>query len=165
MTASFDRFIDGSDPSLVVVTAAVDGEQAGCLVGFHSQASIEPELYAVWLSRANRTMEVASRAERLAVHYLEHDQLWIAEHFGSLTGDEVDKFAGVDWAPGPHGLPLIDACPHHLVLERVELLDVGSADHVCWLGRVDTAVVDHGVGKPFRLADASELSPGHEADG
>ncbi len=83
------------DPPMVVVTTAVAGERAGCLVGFHSQSSIDPPRYDVWLSKANHTYRVALRSTHLAVHLLTADDLAVAEHFGTLTGDEVDKFADV----------------------------------------------------------------------
>jgi len=150
------------DAPLVVVTTQVGGERGGCLVGFHTQASIEPELYAVWLSRANRTTALALEAEHLAVHFLARDQKSVAEHWGSLTGDETDKFATVEWERGPHDLPLLRACPDRMLLERVEVMDLAQADHLCWLGRVESARPEHG--EPLRLEDADDVRPGHEAD-
>ena len=150
------------DAPLVVVTTQVDGERGGCLVVFHTQASIEPELYAVWLSRANRTTALATNADHLAVHFLTRDQKDVAEHWGSLTGDETDKFAGVEWFEGPHDLPLLTACPDRIVLERVEVMDMPEADHLCWMGRVESARPDHD--EPLRLSDVDDITPGHEAD-
>jgi flavin reductase (DIM6/NTAB) family NADH-FMN oxidoreductase RutF len=150
------------DAPLVVVTTRVGGRRAGCLVGFHTQASMQPEVYAVWLSRANRTTALAIDADHLAVHYLTSDQLDVAEHWGSLTGDEVDKFATAEWDPGPYGLPLLRACPDRMVLKRVEVIDVPEADHLCWLGTVELARPHHG--EALRLGDVEDLVPGHEAD-
>ena len=36
------------------VTTATDGAQAGCLVGFSTQCSIEPPRFGVWLSKLNQ---------------------------------------------------------------------------------------------------------------
>ena len=58
------------DAPLVVVTAASGDQRAGCVVGFHSQCSIEPPRYAVWLSKANRTYRVALFATHVALHVL-----------------------------------------------------------------------------------------------
>jgi flavin reductase (DIM6/NTAB) family NADH-FMN oxidoreductase RutF len=55
------------DTPLIVVTAAGGDEQAGCLVGFHCQSSIEPVRYCVWLSKANHTYRVALRSTHLAI--------------------------------------------------------------------------------------------------
>src|SRR4051812_8759083 len=102
-----DAFIDRLDPEMCVVTAATDGDRAGCLVGFASQCSIEPVRYVVWLSKANRTYRVARTASRLAVHLLTREQRGLAELFGGETGDRTDKFARVRWreeAGGAAGL-------------------------------------------------------------
>jgi flavin reductase (DIM6/NTAB) family NADH-FMN oxidoreductase RutF len=163
-TDAFDTFIARNDPPLIIATTSAGNDKGGCLVGFHAQASIEPELYAVWLSRANRTTELARQSNHLVVHYLQRDQIDIAAHFGSLTGDKTDKFATIPWTLGPHGLPLITECPNYLILHRTTLVDESDADHLCWLGRVETAHVSEQIGRPFRLADATPLTPGHEAD-
>ena len=57
---AFDVILASLDSPLVVVTAgadseALEGERAGCLVGFHSQSSVSPERFSVWLSKANHT--------------------------------------------------------------------------------------------------------------
>jgi flavin reductase (DIM6/NTAB) family NADH-FMN oxidoreductase RutF len=147
---------------MVVVTTVADNERAGCLVGFHSQSSIDPPRYAVWLSKANHTYGVARRAEMFAVHYLAERDHELARHFGGLTGDEVDKFAGVAVTDGPDGLPVLDDCAHRIIGRRVTFVDEGG-DHAC----VTLEPIEvHGDGRfsPFRLSDASSIDPGHPAD-
>ncbi|MDQ6820254.1 MAG: oxidoreductase, partial [Actinomycetota bacterium] len=39
---SFSELVSQLDYSMLVVTTALDGQQAGCLVGFASQVSIHP---------------------------------------------------------------------------------------------------------------------------
>src|SRR5699024_11830417 len=55
MSTDLDALLGSADPPLIVVTTAAEGERAGCLVGFHSQASIGPQRYCFWLSKANHT--------------------------------------------------------------------------------------------------------------
>jgi len=150
------------DNPMAIVTTAVAGERAGCLIGFHAQSAIDPERYAVWLSKANHTYRVALRSTHLAVHFLTQDDLDIAEHFGTLTGEDVDKFEGVAFRSGVDGVPLLEACPQRLVVRRVALLDEGG-DHVC----VTTQCIDAQTTGPFtplRLSQVDHLVPGHEAD-
>ena len=163
-TDPFDALMSSHDPAMAVVTTAGDGQIGGCLVGFHGQASIEPHRYAVWLSKANHTYALALRATHLAVHLLADDTggRALASHFGGLTGDEVDKFAGIEHAPGPGGVPLLAALPNRMVLRRVVLLDDGG-DHVCATGEpVDAATT--GPFRALRLAAVRDLTPGHPAD-
>lgn len=100
-----DPFTDVIDGPMYVVTTAADEEQAGCLVGFASQCSIDPARYMVWLSKANHTFGVARRATHLTVHVLRREQRELARWFGSETGDRVDKFERVSWRPSEAGDP------------------------------------------------------------
>lgn len=150
------------DPAMSVVTTAAGGEQAGCLVGFQAQCSIDPPRYVVWLSKANHTYRVGLRASHVAVHLLTEDDLDVAERFGTLSGDDVDKFDGLDWAPGPGGAPVLARCPHRLVGRKVALLDEGS-DHVCIVVE-PVEVVSEGPFAPLRLSAVAHLDPGHEAE-
>ncbi|MGV9269096.1 flavin reductase family protein [Kitasatospora sp. NPDC003701] len=103
----FDAFVALLDYPVHVVTAAVGEERAGCLVGFAGQCSIRPLRFAVWISKANHTHGVASRAGVLVVHLLPRRRHDLAELFGGRSGDEVDKFAAVPWTPGPGGAPVL----------------------------------------------------------
>ncbi|HWU22064.1 MAG TPA: flavin reductase, partial [Nocardioides sp.] len=127
---SFAAVVAAADPAMVVVTTAADGELAGCLVGFHGQSSMEPQHYTVWLSKANHTYRVALRSTHHAVHFLAAGDLELAEAFGTRSGEDVDKFADLPFETGPHGVPLVEALPRRIVLERIALLDDGG-DHVC----------------------------------
>ena len=111
----FSDLVASMDSAMVVVTVATEDERDGCLVGFHSQASIEPPIYAVWLSTANRTWRLAGQADHLAVHLLDEDQHDLAELFGGETGDDVDKLSRVEWEPGVAGVPLLAGCANRFV--------------------------------------------------
>ena len=150
------------DPPLVVVTTVAEDERAGCLVGFHAQSSIDPERYCLWLSKANHTYRVALRASHFAVHFLTVADLALAERFGTRSGEDTDKFAGLTVTVDAHGVPLLDACPHRITLERIAMLDDG-ADHVCLTTRVLDAATT-GQFTPLRVSDAAHLEPGHDSE-
>jgi flavin reductase (DIM6/NTAB) family NADH-FMN oxidoreductase RutF len=162
MNEALPNLMESADSALVVVTTTAEDERAGCVVAFHSQSSIEPERYSVWLSKANHTYQVSLRAEHLAVHFLGEHDLELARRFGTKSEDEVDKFADLDWSPGPGGVPLIDDLPHRLVFRRTSILDDGG-DHVCVTGEV-LAVDGEGGFTPLRLSDAADWEPGHEPE-
>src|SRR5579872_3077759 len=130
MNDSFARIVASTDPALIIVTAAVGEERAGCLVEFHSQSSMEPPRYCVWLSKANYTYRVALHTTHLAVHFLASADLPLAELFGTRSGDEVDKFAGLEVNQGAGRAPVLGQCPNRMVVRRTALLDEGG-DHVC----------------------------------
>ena len=108
----FDQLAARVDSPTHIVTAAADGEQDGCLVGFATQCSIDPVRFVVCFSKANRTFKIASGAQTLVVHVLhEHDHA-LASLFGeeTETDEDVDKFESCDWTPGPGGVPVLDGC-------------------------------------------------------
>ena len=156
---NFAKLIAGLDPPMAVVTTASDREQAGCLIGFHAQSSIEPERYVVWLSKANHTYRVGLRAAHFAVHFLTAEDLALAERFGTLTGEDTDKFAGMDVDPDQNGVPRLSVCQNWMSLDRLAILDDGG-DHVCLTTRICSAHTD-GDFAPLRLASAAHLDPGH----
>ncbi|MEU2060432.1 flavin reductase family protein [Streptomyces sp. NPDC013455] len=146
---------------MCVVTAVAGGERAGCLVGFASQCSIQPPRFAVWLSKANRTYRVARNARCLAVHLLTRDQRGLAEHFGGETGDEVDKFAPLDWWEGHGGTAVLADTAAWCVGTVLHRIDGG--DHVGFV----LDLVEWGPGRDgplLRLPDATAIEAGHPVD-
>jgi flavin reductase (DIM6/NTAB) family NADH-FMN oxidoreductase RutF len=159
---AFDSLMASVDGPMVIVTTAVAGERAGCLVGFHAQSAIDPQRYCLWLSKANHTYRVALRSTYLAVHFLTGDDLDLAEQFGTLTGEDVDKFEGIATTAGADGVPLLDRVPHRMLVKRVALLDEGG-DHVCLSAECLEAETS-GRFQPLRLSQVDQLTPGHESD-
>ncbi|MDT0612622.1 flavin reductase family protein [Streptomyces lancefieldiae] len=161
--AAMDVFVGRLDPEMCVVTAAADGERAGCLVGFSSQCSLEPVRFVVWLSEVNRTYRVARSAEFLAVHLLARDRRETAEVFGGQTGDRVDKFRQVRWREGYGGAAVLEDAEAWFVGRVVSRADGG--DHVGFvLDPVEWGGRDPSGGPLLRLADARAIEPGHPVD-
>jgi len=155
----FDTLMASVDPPLIVLTTSAENQWAGCLIGFHAQSSITPHRYSVWLSKANHTYRVGLRAEHFAVHFLTAEDLALAERFGTLTGEDTDKFAGMDVDPDQNGVPRLTACQNRMTLDRIAILDDGG-DHVCLTTRLSSAHTD-GHFAPLRLSNAAHLDPGH----
>jgi flavin reductase (DIM6/NTAB) family NADH-FMN oxidoreductase RutF len=159
MKDQFVTLMGGVNPAMIIVTTATGTERGGCLVGFHSQSSIEPERYAIWLSKANYTYRIALRATHFGVHFLTSEDIELAELFGAETGDDIDKFERTPYTPAAGGVPVIDACAHWLVVQKVALLDEGG-DHVCISTQPVAGHADGGY-EPLRLSSVRHLQPGH----
>lgn len=158
-TDEFDTFVEGLDYPMFVVTTAHEGDRAGCLVGFATQASIDPPRMLVCLSTTNHTYQIARKAAALGVHILEPEQRGLAALFGAETGDDVDKFARCRWTPGAAGAPLLDDCPRRFAGRVLEQYPFG--DHVGFLlDPTDLHVNDTGPGVSFKQVE--DIAPGHQ---
>ncbi|HVX68711.1 MAG TPA: flavin reductase family protein [Mycobacteriales bacterium] len=158
--ATFEQLVGGLDTPMYVVTAAAAGERAGCLVGFATQASIDPQRLLVLLSKANDTYRVALQADVLGLHFLGADNVDLAQLFGEESGDWTDKFARCRWQDGPSDVPVISGVRGWIAGRVLERIDAG--DHVAHL--LDP--IDAGVGddsEPLTLRQVSDLDPGHPA--
>lgn len=155
-----DLLRHANQPTVIVTTRDLDGNRAGCLVGFASQCGIDPPLYALWLSVQNHTFTVASRSTHLAVHVLARHQRALAVLFGSLTDHSHDKFAHCDWTDGPFGLPILADAAGWFAgpARRVP----SSGDHVLF---VVSPQVTHGRldAQPLSFQDVTDLSAGNPA--
>lgn len=160
MSEAFDEFVDALDYPVFVVTTCADDDLAGCLVGFATQASIDPPTFLVGLSTDNHTYVVAQRATHLAVHTLSRDQRELARLFGSETGDTVNKFAQCRWHRGPEGLPILDDACAWFAGTIIDRFSMG--DHVGHLLRPAAGDAADGAADLMSFANVRALQPGHE---
>jgi flavin reductase (DIM6/NTAB) family NADH-FMN oxidoreductase RutF len=158
---SFERLVGTLDYPMYIVTAAAGGERDGCLVGFATQASIDPARFLVCLSDKNRTYRVARDAEALGVHLLAADQEELAELFGGETGDEVDKLDRVAWRPGPGGAPVLEDCANWFAGRVLERIPFG--DHVGFLLEPVEAHAGDPDQEQLTFHRARRIDPGHDA--
>ena len=158
-TDRFDALMASlAEPMFIVTTSADDGERSGCLVGFATQCSIDPPRFLACLSDTNHTARVAARAVVLAVHVVPAGRHDLAEHFGGTSGDDLDKFADVDWRPGPGGVPLLEACPDRFVGRILERIGLG--DHTGYL-LAPLQATARGGGEAVTLPEVTDITPGH----
>jgi flavin reductase (DIM6/NTAB) family NADH-FMN oxidoreductase RutF len=157
----FHRIVAHLEYPMFVLTVADGAERSGCLVGFVTQCSIDPPRFLVCVSKPNHTFAVAERSDVFVVHALHERDVAIAKWFGEVTGDDVDKFATVDWEPGPDGVPVLrgldwlagrvrgryDGGDH--VVFVLDVLDLGRAE------RVDEPLLGY--------QSTRDFAPGHPA--
>jgi flavin reductase (DIM6/NTAB) family NADH-FMN oxidoreductase RutF len=157
-TTSFAELVAQLDYAMFIVTTATPAERSGCLVGFATQASIHPPRFLVGLSDKNRTFRVACDAEVLVVHCVTEDAGELAELFGGETGDDIDKFAHVQWRPGPGGAPVLAALDNWFAGRIVERIPFG--DHC---GFLLEPIEGEAGGSPDSLTfhRARRIDPGH----
>lgn len=156
--AALAEILTSSSHPMTVVTARTGDRRAGCLVGLHTQCSIDPMRYLVCLSRLNRTYRIASDATVLAVHHLAEDQIGLARLFGHETSDEVDKFARCRWQDGPEGAIVLTSVANRWVGRIEDIFDLG--DHRGFVLR-PIAAVSGGPFRRFGSEDVATMDAGH----
>jgi flavin reductase (DIM6/NTAB) family NADH-FMN oxidoreductase RutF len=126
------QFVTG----VTVVTAMDDGKPRGLAVNAFSSVSLDPPTVMVAVQRTSSTHECLFRAQHLAINILSTDQLDVVGVFATKT---EDKFAGLDWEPGPYGSPLINRSGAQMEVEIRERLQAST--HTLFVCRVVHATV------------------------
>ena len=161
---AFTRTCESLDFPMTIVTAFDGRERSGCLVGFHTQCSIEPRRWLVCISNANHTARIAAGAEWLAVHLLRADQHALAQLFGGVTGDALEpheKFESCAWREGPHGTPILAGCDW-IAGRIIERFDRGG-DHVAHVIEVTESAQEHAPAPQLGSMSVRDIQPGHPA--
>ena len=146
-------------PMFIVTARAADGEPLGCLVGFTTQASIDPPRFLACLSHKNRTFRRGRDSATLGVHAVPADADDLAQLFGGETADETDKFARTPWHEGPEGVPVLDRCENWFAGRVLARWDAG--DHDAFL--LEPIAGSAGDQAEFTFHRAKRIDPGHEA--
>jgi flavin reductase (DIM6/NTAB) family NADH-FMN oxidoreductase RutF len=145
---------------MMIVTACDGRERSGCLVGFTTQASMHPPRFLVMLSKANHTYGVARESVALVVHVLHEGDEELAERFGELSGDDVDKFEGLEVVDGPGGAPVLVGLDWFA--GRV-LRSIDCGDHVGFLLAPHDGSAQRAGEAQYGLQQAMDMEPGHPA--
>jgi len=152
------ELLGGLDRPLWILTVAAAGERSGCLMGFATQASLDPARFLACVSRDNHTFGVAETAEHVAVHACpDEPDLVLARLFGEETGDDIDKFARCDWRNGPEAQPVLLGVPAWFVGRVLDRLDLG--DHVGLL--LQPVAVEGTLDGILTFARAQDLDAAH----
>jgi flavin reductase (DIM6/NTAB) family NADH-FMN oxidoreductase RutF len=126
------QFITG----VTVVAALDDGTPRGLAVNAFASISLEPPTVMVAVQHTSSTHDCLFRAGHLAINILSTDQLDVVGRFATKSDD---KFAGMEWEPGPFGSPLIARSSAVMEVEIRERLR--STTHTVFMCRVVHAEV------------------------
>jgi 3-hydroxy-9,10-secoandrosta-1,3,5(10)-triene-9,17-dione monooxygenase reductase component len=126
--AVLSRFAAG----VTVVTARSGDEIGGMTVSAFSSVAVEPPLVLVCLTVDRPTTTLITESGWYAVNVLAAGQEGISDRFAYV--DAAERFAGVDWEPGPHGLPLLAGTLAQLECRVVD--EVAAGDHLVLIGEV-----------------------------
>ena len=129
----------GHFPSGVVAITGrdADGRPAGMAVSSFTSVSLDPPLVAFLPGKTSSTFPSLARRGTFCANVLAAGQEDLCR---ALSVSGGDKFAGVDWRPGPHGDPVLDGAVAWIACTIEAVHDAG--DHHLVLGRVDDLAAD-----------------------
>ncbi len=125
----------------VAVATVLDkqGTPHGMTVNSFSSVSISPPLVLFCVAHTARMLEHFRAQKHLAINILREEQRALSTHFARAGHD---GFTGVEWEPGPNGVPLI---PDALAVIECELhRTIAAGDHDIVIAEVVHTTVREG---------------------
>ena len=149
LRAAFGAFMTGVT---VVTTVAPDGAPIGFTANSFTSVSLDPPLILVCVALTSQNIGIFREAKGYAVNILAEGQESISRRF---AGPVSDRFAGVDWAIGPAGAPVLGGVCGWFDCTMHNQVDAG--DHMIMIGEVRgfdhtrRAALGYAAGGYFRL--------------
>lgn len=116
----------------VVCTRDASGKPVGLTVNSFNSVSLDPPLIVWSLVQHSPLRPALEGCSHFSVNVLSHDQEWLSRQFAARN---IERFAGVVFADGAGGAPLIEGCCAWFECRNQARYPGG--DHVVFLGRVE----------------------------
>lgn len=151
---AFGTFMTGVT---VVTSHDSDGNPLGFTANSFSSVSLDPPLILVCMANSSKNYDALTQANGFAVNILAEDQKEISNTFARPSDD---RFAQVDWQPGPQGSPVLAGvsawfdCTMHKTVE--------AGDHVILIGKVEA--FDANTAPGLGYARGAYVTPAAEAE-
>lgn len=115
----------------VVTMLRSDGRPVGITINSFASVSLSPPVILWSIARSTPSYSVFVNATHFTANFLAEDQKALSTKFSRPS---EDKFAGVEWASGLHGAPILAGCTAYIECSLRERIMVG--DHDILLGDV-----------------------------
>jgi flavin reductase (DIM6/NTAB) family NADH-FMN oxidoreductase RutF len=137
-----------------VISAAYSGRSDAFTAAWVMQVSFDPLLVAVSVNPGNATWPLIRDGRRFVISVLGSGQTDLARHFGTTTGRDGDKFAGVATVPTGDGQAIASAvawfgCTVHEI--------VAAGDHIIVLARVMNGALLNPSAVPLRYDETGNM--------
>lgn len=140
---------------LYVVGVSAGDRRDGFTAAWVMQASFDPLLLALSINSSNASYELLHAGGGFTVNVLKQGQLELARRFGTRSGRDEDKLAGIRWRPGRSGAPILEEALAYFDCELSGRHRAG--DHELVLGRVVAGkIIDPGAA-PLTYADTGDM--------
>ena len=138
-----------------VVGAAHNERHDAFTAAWVMQASFSPLLLVLSINPRHASYPLVKESGAFTVNVLKQGQLELARQFGTRSGWNHDKLAGIRWHPGRRGSPILDETLAYFDCEVAGHLP--SGDHELLLGRVvDGRIIDRDA-VPMAYPDTGDM--------
>jgi flavin reductase (DIM6/NTAB) family NADH-FMN oxidoreductase RutF len=145
----------------VYVVGVADGEERNAFTAaWIMQASFEPLLLALSINPDNASYQLLHAGGGFTVNVLKRDQQDLARHFGTRSGRDEDKLAGILWHAGRTGAPILEDALAYFDCQVEGRLAAG--DHELVLGRVVDGRILAPDAEPLAYADTGDMDGSSE---
>ena len=138
-----------------VVGVADAGHRDGFTAAWVMPVSFDPLLLALSINPANASYPLLRAGSGFAVSVLKQGQIELARRFGTQSGRDLDKLAGIGWRPGRNGAPILEDALAYFDCELAG--GMRSGDHELVLGRVIDGRILAPDAEPLAYADTGSL--------
>jgi flavin reductase (DIM6/NTAB) family NADH-FMN oxidoreductase RutF len=145
----------------VYVVGVADGERRNAFTAaWLMQVSFDPLLLALSVNPGHASFPLLVGGGGFAVSVLSRDQLDLARHFGTRSGRETDKLAGVSWRAGRTGAPILAGAVAYLECRLTGRIPAG--DHEIVIARPTAGEILLPDAIPLTYADTGDLDGSRE---
>ncbi|MEP6574007.1 MAG: flavin reductase family protein [Gemmatimonadota bacterium] len=137
-----------------VIGVAWEGKSNAFTAAWVTQTSFDPLYLALNVHTGNFSYPLVKASGAFVVNVLAEGQIELARQFGTRSGRDGDKLAGVRWQPAGNGAPiLLDALAH---IECRVVSATPAGDHEVLIAHATGGLV-HRPGSPLLYRDTGEL--------
>jgi flavin reductase (DIM6/NTAB) family NADH-FMN oxidoreductase RutF len=138
-----------------VIGTAHAGRTNAFTAAWLTQVSFNPLLLALSINPEGASYPLLRESGVFSVNVLDETQVALAVHFGTVSGRNADKLAGMRWSPGQLGAPVLDAAA--AFLECRVTTSTPAGDHVVIIGHVAGGAVHRKDAVPLRYSETGDL--------
>ncbi|HUF35986.1 MAG TPA: flavin reductase family protein [Gemmatimonadales bacterium] len=138
-----------------VVGAAHEGRRDAFTAAWLMQVSFDPLLIALSVNPGNASYPLLRGGGGFTANVLARDQLDLARRFGTRSGWDEDKLAGVRWRPARGGAPVLEDAVAFFECEVTAWHPVG--DHELVVARVAGGGVLRPEAAPLGYAETGDM--------
>jgi len=138
-----------------VVGAGRGDKRSAFTAAWITQVSYDPLLVVVSINPRHATYPVLIASRAFAISVLKVGQTELARRFGTRSGRDEDKLAGVAWHPARSGAPILNDALAYFDCELTQIVPAG--DHELAIGRVVAGAIVDPNARPMVYAETGDM--------